>query len=60
MTCGRRWRSSSQQKFSDPTLQQQLAQLAQQWERFSELAQHGFRGTDPLSIEAGLAHGGPL
>ena len=28
-----------QQKFSDPRLQQQLAQLAQQWERFSELAQ---------------------
>ena len=28
-----------QQKFSDPRLQQQLAQLAQQWERFFELAQ---------------------
>ena len=43
-----------EQKFSDPKLQQQLAQLAQQWERFSELAEHGFRGTDPLSIEEGL------
>jgi uncharacterized protein with von Willebrand factor type A (vWA) domain len=43
-----------QQKFSDPTLWQQLAQLAQQWERFTELAQYGFRGTDPLSIEEGL------
>jgi len=43
-----------EQKFNDPQLQQQLAQLAQQWERFSELAQYGFHGTDPLSIEAGL------
>src|ERR671923_609138 len=43
-----------QQKFSDPRLQRQLAQLAQQWERFFELAQHGFHGTDPLSIEEGL------
>jgi uncharacterized protein with von Willebrand factor type A (vWA) domain len=43
-----------EQKFSDPKLQQQLAQLAQQWERFSELARYGFRGTDPLSIEEGL------
>jgi uncharacterized protein with von Willebrand factor type A (vWA) domain len=43
-----------QQKFGDPALQQQLAQLAEQWERFSELAQHGFRGHDPLSIEEGL------
>ncbi|HEX2276517.1 MAG TPA: VWA domain-containing protein [Candidatus Tectomicrobia bacterium] len=43
-----------QQKFSDPKLQQQLAQLAEQWERFSELTQHGFRGNDPLSIEEGL------
>jgi uncharacterized protein with von Willebrand factor type A (vWA) domain len=42
------------QKFSDPKLQQQLAQLAEQWERFSELTQHGFRGNDPLSIEEGL------
>ena len=43
-----------QQKFSDPRLQQQLVQLAQQWERFFDLAQYGFRGTDPLSIEEGL------
>ena len=43
-----------QQKFNDPRLQQQLAQLAQQWERFFELAQQGFHGTDPLSIEEGL------
>ena len=43
-----------QQKFSDPRLQQQLAQLAQQWERFFELAQQGFHGSDPLSIEEGL------
>jgi uncharacterized protein with von Willebrand factor type A (vWA) domain len=43
-----------EQKFSNPQLQQQLAQLAQQWERFFRLAQHGFHGTDPLSIEAGL------
>jgi uncharacterized protein with von Willebrand factor type A (vWA) domain len=43
-----------QQKFSDPRLQQQFAQLAQQWERFFELAQYGFHGTDPLSIEEGL------
>jgi uncharacterized protein with von Willebrand factor type A (vWA) domain len=43
-----------QQKFSDPRLQQQLAQLAEQWERFSALAQHGFRGGDPLSIDEGL------
>jgi uncharacterized protein with von Willebrand factor type A (vWA) domain len=43
-----------QQKFSDPRLQQQLAQLAEQWERFSALAQYGFRGSDPLSIEEGL------
>jgi uncharacterized protein with von Willebrand factor type A (vWA) domain len=43
-----------QQKFSDPKLQQQLAQLAEQWERFSELTQYGFRGNDPLSIEEGL------
>jgi uncharacterized protein with von Willebrand factor type A (vWA) domain len=42
------------QKFSDPRLQQQFAQLAQQWERFFELAQYGFHGTDPLSIEEGL------
>ena len=43
-----------QQKFSDPRLQQQLAQLAEQWQRFSELTQYGFRGNDPLSIEEGL------
>jgi uncharacterized protein with von Willebrand factor type A (vWA) domain len=43
-----------QQKFSDPRLQQQLAQLAQQWERFFDLAQYGFRGSDPLAIEEGL------
>ena len=43
-----------QQKFNDPRLQQQLAQLADQWERFFELAQSGFHGTDPLSIEEGL------
>jgi uncharacterized protein with von Willebrand factor type A (vWA) domain len=43
-----------QQKFSDPKLQQQLAHLAEQWERFSELMQFGFRGSDPLSIEEGL------
>jgi uncharacterized protein with von Willebrand factor type A (vWA) domain len=43
-----------QEKFSDPKLQTQLAQLAEQWERFSELADHGFHGHDPLSIEEGL------
>jgi uncharacterized protein with von Willebrand factor type A (vWA) domain len=43
-----------QQKLSDPRLQPQLAQLAHQWERFSELAQYGFHGHDPLSIEEGL------
>jgi uncharacterized protein with von Willebrand factor type A (vWA) domain len=43
-----------QQKFSDPALQRQLAQLAEQWERFSHLAQWGFRGNDPMSIEEGL------
>jgi uncharacterized protein with von Willebrand factor type A (vWA) domain len=43
-----------QQKFGDPALQQQLAQLAAQWERFSELARYGFQGHDPLSIEEGL------
>jgi uncharacterized protein with von Willebrand factor type A (vWA) domain len=43
-----------QQKFNDPQLQQQLQQLAQQWERLSRLAQFGFQGNDPLSIEEGL------
>jgi uncharacterized protein with von Willebrand factor type A (vWA) domain len=43
-----------QQKFSDPRLRPQLSQLAAQWERFSELAQYGFHGIDPLSIEDGL------
>lgn len=43
-----------QQKFSDPQLQQQLQQLAQQWERLARLAQFGFQGNDPLSIEEGL------
>ena len=43
-----------QQKFNDPRLQQQLEQLAQQWERFARLAQFGFHGNDPLSIEEGL------
>lgn len=43
-----------QQKFNDPRLQQQLAQLAQQWERFARLAQFDFHGNDPLSIEEGL------
>ncbi len=43
-----------QQKFSDPTLQRQLTELARQWERFSQLAQFGFHGNDPLSVEEGL------
>jgi uncharacterized protein with von Willebrand factor type A (vWA) domain len=43
-----------QQKFSDPHLRRQLQQLAEQWERFERLAQFGFHGTDPLSIEEGL------
>jgi uncharacterized protein with von Willebrand factor type A (vWA) domain len=43
-----------QQKFNDPALQQQWAQLAEQWERFSRLAEQGFRGNDPMSIEEGL------
>lgn len=43
-----------QQKFSDAKLQRQLTELAQQWERFARLAQLGFHGHDPLSIEEGL------
>jgi uncharacterized protein with von Willebrand factor type A (vWA) domain len=43
-----------QQKFNDAALQQQLAQLAEQWERFLRLAERGFHGNDPMSIEEGL------